>query len=141
MPLIGKAKHADMQTETYEEDSLDEKVISKGQPPRMKSKQSKSQIEDLGMRKEIGKKAQALLNKQTISQLDILDSNVIYQQNGDQTKGVLYFKNFESLQDFLLKRTNKRPVYSKKRDKVVHQHDDHQRQSQKEVHLSKALVD
>ena len=30
MPLIGKVKHADMQTETYEEDALDEKVISKG---------------------------------------------------------------------------------------------------------------
>jgi hypothetical protein len=50
---------------------------------------------------EIGKKAQALLNKHATSQIQIVDKNVIYQENGDHTKGVLYFKNLNSLQGFM----------------------------------------
>ena len=46
---------------------------------------------------------------------------MIYQQDGDLTKGVLYFKNLDSLKSFILNK--KRPIYSRKGNKVFQTED------------------
>jgi hypothetical protein len=51
----------------------------------------------------------------------VLDTNVIYQQDGDLSKGVLYFKNLDSLKSFILNK--KRPIYSRKGNKVFQTED------------------
>ena len=51
----------------------------------------------------------------------MLDNSVIYQQDGDLSKGVLYFKNLDSLKSFILNK--KRPIYSRKGNKVFQTED------------------
>lgn len=43
--------------------------------------------------------------------LDKIDENVVYQQDEDNTRGVLYFKNLDSLKSFIM--SKKRPIFSK----------------------------
>ena len=50
------------------------------------------------------------------AKLEVLDKSVLYQQDNDQSKGVLYFKNLDSLKHFLINK--KRPIYSRKGDKI-----------------------
>lgn len=63
----------------------------------------------------MGKKA-VQLNRQAASKLEVLDNSVIYQQDGDMSRGYLYFKNFDSLQNFIMNK--KRPIYSRKGNKI-----------------------
>ena len=61
---------------------------------------------------EIGKKTQyQTIHGQDRTKYEVLDKNVIYQQDGDMSKGVLYFKNLDSLKSFLSNK--KRPIFSK----------------------------
>lgn len=91
-----------------------------------------SPVFDGSIRMEIGKKAQVLLNKHATSQLQIVDKNVIYQENGDHTQGVLYFKNMDSLKGFLGK---KRSVFSKQGEKITHYNEPKQLGLIKPAHL------